>query len=64
MPYTAPAWGWPRAAPMQVGTMPWMNPSYGFSKEDEKDYLENQVQMLEEQLKQIKERISELDSEE
>jgi hypothetical protein len=49
---------------MQVGTMPWMNPSYGFSKEDEKDYLENQVQMLEEQLKQIKERISELDSEE
>jgi len=64
MPYPNPAWGMPRMPPMQFGTSPWMNPSYGFSKEDEKEYLENEVKMLEEQLEQIRQRISEIDSEE
>ena len=66
VPYAGPAWGWPRFAPWQVAApnAPWSYQPYAMSTDDERSYLESQAKMLEEQLKQIRDRLAELASSE
>ena len=49
--------------PAAYGGSPYA-PAYAYSKEQEKDMLQNQVKAMEEQMEAIRKRIEEIDSEE
>lgn len=53
-------WGYPAADPYGAPYAPYTQ--YGYTQDQEKDLLKNQAQALENDLKQIKKRISELET--